>query len=78
MPLDQCEISMIEEKNTYRSPIKKGYMDDSVDLEFRRLAMKEEDLNDTAMDLCDILGSSSKRSKQGTADRTMKQSARKH
>ena len=74
MPLEQCEISVIEENNTYRSPIKKGYMDDSVDLEFRKLALKEEDLNDTAMDLCDILGSNSKR---GTADRTVKYSHRK-
>ena len=49
-------------------------MDDSVDLEFRKLAMKEEDLNDTAMDICDILGSNSKR---GTADRTLKYSSRK-
>ena len=71
LPLDQCEISIIEENSTYRSPVKKGYLDDSVDLEFRKLAMKEEDLNDTAMDICDILGSNSKR---GTADRTLKSS----
>jgi hypothetical protein len=74
LPLDQCEISIIEENNTYRSPVKKGYLDDSVDLEFRKLAMKEEDLNDTAMDICDILGSNSKR---GTADKTLKHSSRK-
>ena len=30
-------------------------MDDSVDMEFRKLALKEDDLNDTAMDICDIL-----------------------
>jgi hypothetical protein len=64
---------MIEEANsTYRSPVKIGAMDDSVDMEFRKLAMKEEDLNDTAMDICDILQSNSKsqRSKVATADKT--------
>ena len=45
-------------------------MDDSVDLEFRKLALKEDDLNDTAMDICDILQSNSKRSKVATADKT--------
>ena len=71
MPLEQCDISVIEDTpNTFRSPLKRGYMDDSVDMEFRKLALKEEDLNDTAMDLCDILQSNSKRSKVATADKT--------
>jgi hypothetical protein len=54
MPLDNCEISMIEPQSL-RSPIKKGYMEDTVDLEFRKLALRDETLNDTALDLFDIL-----------------------
>ena len=37
--------------------MKKSILDDTVDLEFRKLAMREEDLNDTALDLFDIMAS---------------------
>jgi hypothetical protein len=52
--LEQCDISMIED-TTLGSPVKKYKLDDTVDMEFRLLAMKEEDMNDTALDLYDIL-----------------------
>jgi hypothetical protein len=55
MPLENLEISRIEEQVSLRSPIKRNYLDDSVDMEFRRLAMQEDDLNDTALDFYDIL-----------------------
>jgi hypothetical protein len=54
LPLNNLDFSRIEEE-ALRSPNKQGFIDDSVDMEFRRIAMQEDDLNDTALDLYDIL-----------------------